>query len=59
MESRKKGTENMQINIMINITCSLYLTLVSAGTISNTQGYCYVHINKNGGGSLSHKTNMT
>jgi len=45
MESRKEGIENMQINITINITYALYLTLVS-GTISNTQGYCYVHINK-------------
>jgi len=45
MESRKEGTENMQINIMINIAYAPYLTLMS-GKISNTQGYCYVHINK-------------
>jgi len=45
MDSRKKGIEIIQINIMTNITYSLYLTSVS-GMISNTQEYCHVHINK-------------
>ena len=45
MEIRKEGIEIMQINIMINITYSLYLSSVS-GMISNTQEYCHVHINK-------------
>jgi len=45
MESRKEGIEIMQINIMINITYSLYHTSVS-GMINNTQEYCHVHITK-------------
>ena len=45
MESREEGIEIMQINIMINITYSLYLISVS-GMISNTQEYYHVHINK-------------
>ena len=44
MESRKEGTENMQKNIILNITYALYLTLVS-GKTSNTQAQYHIHIN--------------
>ena len=45
MESRKEGIENVQINIMMNITYAPYPTLVS-GTISNTQEHFYIDMNK-------------
>ena len=45
MESRKEGIEIMKINIMMNITYSLYLTFLS-GTISNTQEHFYIDMNK-------------
>jgi len=45
MESRKEGIEIMKINVMMNITYSLYLTFLS-GTISNTQEHFYIDMNK-------------